>query len=118
MSVRGALGAAVACLVVTVAYAGSSCDGPSSQQFRDCLRIVDSLRPDKAGQARVFAADGSIFTTDQAQWMQGQLHEVARLCASHEASDQAEAARLLGAVRELIRSHQRNSQVAHSNGQV
>jgi ATP-dependent protease HslVU (ClpYQ) peptidase subunit len=73
------------------------------------VRIVDSLRPDKTGQARVFAADGSEFTAGQVLWMKGQLRKVAALCATGAAGDQAEATRLLAQVRELIRSHQRNS---------
>jgi hypothetical protein len=108
MSAKLVVLAAVACLA-TPAFAGSPCDGVSSQQYRDCVRIVDSLRPDKAGQARVFTLDGSEFTAGQASWMKGQLRKVARLCASGSASDQEEATRLLAEVRELIRSHQRNS---------
>jgi hypothetical protein len=41
------------------------CDAASMQQYRDVVRIVDSLRPDKAGQARVFASDGSEFNAGQ-----------------------------------------------------
>ena len=100
--------AAVACLT-TPAFAGSPCDVAASQQYRDCMRIVDSLHPDKAGQARVFTRDGSEFTAGQASWMKGQLRKVARLCASGAAGDQEEATRLLAEVRELIRSHQRNA---------
>jgi hypothetical protein len=98
----------VACLTIP-AYAGSPSDGVGSQEYRDCMRIVDSLHPDKAGQARVFARDGSEFTAGQALWMKGQLRKVARLHASGAASDQEEARRLLAEVRELIRSHQRNA---------
>jgi len=42
--------------------ASQSCDRSFTEQYRDCVRIVDSLRPDKGGQARVFAPDGSEFT--------------------------------------------------------
>jgi hypothetical protein len=73
------------------------------------VRLVDSLRPDKAGQARVFAFDGSEFTGGQAQWMRGQLRKVERLCASAAPADQAEAERLLAEVRELIVSRHRGS---------
>jgi hypothetical protein len=102
------LSASMICLAGAV-YAGSPCDGPSSQQYRDCVRLVDSLRPDKAGQARVFAADGSEFTMGQALWMQEQLRKVARLCASGGVADQAEAERLLADVRALLTSRQRGS---------
>jgi hypothetical protein len=95
--------------VATAAYAGAPCDGASAEQYRDCVRLVDSLRPDKAGQMRVFASDGSEFTAGQALWMRGQMNKVARLCASHAPADQAEAERILAEVRELLRSHQRES---------
>jgi hypothetical protein len=94
---------------MTGAHAANLCDGTSSSQYRDCVRIVDSLRPDKAGQARVFAADGSEFTAGQALWMKGQLRKVARLCASGTAGSQAEAARILAEVGALLKSHQRSS---------
>jgi hypothetical protein len=99
---------AVAVLVAATAQAATLC-GMSSQQYKDCLRLVDSLRPDKAGQARMFAADGSEFTVEQALWMQGQLRQVARLCATGRVADQAEAARILAGVSDLLRSHRRDS---------
>lgn len=93
---------------MTSAHAATPCDGTSSSQYRDCVRIVDSLRLDKAGQARVFAADGSEFTAPQALWMKGQLRKVARLCANGTASSQAEAARILADVGALLKSHLRS----------
>jgi hypothetical protein len=99
----------VACLAASAAYADSGCDSATVQRYRACARIVDSLRPDKGGQARVFATDGSEFTAGQAQWMQGRLREVQRLCAHGSAGDQAEAARLLSEVQDLLKSHQRSS---------
>jgi hypothetical protein len=74
------------------------------QQYYDRARIVDSLRPDKAGQARVFALDGSEVTAGQARWMQGQLHKVEEACVH---GDQLRAAQLLAAVQELLKSHHR-----------
>ena len=110
MSGKTIVWAASACLwAATTVYAGTPCDGSSAQQYRDCVRLVDSLRPDKAGQIRVFAVDGSEFTAGQALWMRGQMRKVARLCASHTPTDQAEAERILTEVRELLRSHQRES---------
>jgi len=91
-----------------VAQAQAPCD-PASQQYKDCVRLVDSLRPDKAGQMRVFAVDGSEFTAGQALWMRGQLRKVARLCASGRPEDQEEAARILMEVHELLQSHHRDS---------
>ena len=108
MSARVVVGVAAMCLLtVGAAYAGSPCDSASGQEYRECVRLVDSLRPDKAGQARVFAVDGSEFTAGQAQWMRGQLRKVERLCASAAPADQAEAERLLAEVRELIVSRHR-----------
>jgi hypothetical protein len=109
MSARVVVSAAAICLLAGTAYAGVPCDGPSAQQYRECVRLVDSLRPDKAGQARVFAFDGSEFTAGQAQWMRGQLHKVERLCASAAPADQAEAERVLAEVRGLIVSRHRGS---------
>jgi hypothetical protein len=97
---------AAACLALSTAYANGGCDAPTSEQYRDCVRLVDSLRPDKAGQARVFAADGAEFTAGQARWMQGQLRRVERLCAL---GDQESAARILADVRNLLKAHSRNS---------
>ena len=107
MSARIVVSAAAMFLLASAAYAGSPCDGASGQEYRECVRLVDSLRPDKAGQARVFAVDGSEFTAGQAQWMRGQLRKVERLCASAAPADQAEAERVLAEVRELIVSRHR-----------
>jgi hypothetical protein len=96
----------VACLVSSGVFASESCDAAFTRTFHDCVRIVDSLRPEKAGQMRVFAADGSEFNAGQAQWMKGRLHAVERACAR---GDQAEAAKILAEVQELIKSHQRAS---------
>ena len=98
----------MAALAATGAHAVTACDAASSSQYRDCVRMVDSLRLDKAGQARVFAADGSEFTAAQALWMKGQLGAVARLCAKGTRDSQAEAARILAEVGTLLKSHQRS----------
>ena len=95
-------------LLGAAAQAQSPCD-PTSQQYKDSVRLVDSLRPDKAGQARVFASDGSEFTAGQALWMRGQLRKAARLCVSERAGDQQEAARILSEVHELLQSRHRDS---------
>jgi hypothetical protein len=99
---------AVTLLIAATVQAETPC-GMFSQEYKDCVRLVDSLRPDKAGQARVFAADGSEFTAGQALWMQDQLRQVAHLCATGRAQDQAEAGRILAEVSDLLRSHRRNS---------
>ena len=107
MSGRIVIRAAMMCLIAAAtAHADPTCD---TQEYRECVRLVDSLRPDKAGQARVFAADGSEFTAGQALWMKGQLRKVARLCVSNRSEDQQEAIRVLAEVRDLLKSHQRVS---------
>lgn len=95
----------VAC-AVSLSYAAEGCDASFTEQYHDCVRIVDSLRPDKGGQARVFAVDGSEFTAGQARWLQGQLHKVAAACVRN---DEAQAAQLLAEVQELLKSHHRAS---------
>lgn len=87
------------------AYASAGCDTALMSRYRHSERIVDSLRPDKGGQARVFAMDGSVFTAGQALWMQGQLRRFERLCARSADTDQAEASKVLVAVEELLKSH-------------
>ena len=98
--------ASAAWLASSAVYADAACDAGFVQKFHDCVRIVDSLRPDKGGQMRVFAADGSEFTAGQAHWMRGQLKLVGDACSR---GDQAQATRLLDGVQGLIRSHQKSS---------
>ncbi|MGA2861814.1 MAG: hypothetical protein ABSF31_08630 [Steroidobacteraceae bacterium] len=90
-------------LLVSSAYAaGAACDDKLTASLHECERIVGSLRPDKAGQMRVFASDGSEFTAGQAQWMKGQLQLIAKACAEGDAAD---ASRHLAEVRELLNEH-------------
>jgi len=67
-------------------------------------RIVDSLRPDKPGQMRVFASDGSEFTAGQALWMKGQLRSVLQACVQ---GDESSAASSLHGVTDLLHTHHR-----------
>jgi hypothetical protein len=100
----------LSCLVITcavsLAHAAEACDASLTDQYRNSLRIVDSLRVEKGGQARVFAADGSEFTAGQARWMRGQLREVKEAGGR---GDQVHATELLRQVQELLRSHRRLS---------
>jgi hypothetical protein len=96
----------VACIGSPLLHAGESCETEFTRKWRDCERIVDMLRPEKAGQLRVFAADGSEFTAGQVMWMKGQLRLVEHACAR---GDQADAARLLTEVRDLVEAHRRAS---------
>lgn len=106
---RVVVSAVLALLAGSTSFAAELCSGPNSQAYRDCVRMVDSLRPDKAGQARVYATDGSEFTAGQALWMRGQMRRVERLCATGRPGDQAEAARVLAGVQALLSSHRSRS---------
>ena len=99
----------VALLIGAVGQAAIGCDAPSMQQYRDTARIVDSLRPEKPGQMRVFAADGSEFNAGQAGWMKARLREYEQLCAHGSPEDLAKAAKILAQVQDLVKSHQRQS---------
>ncbi len=48
---------AIGWLTCATAFAGDGCDPICAKQFQQA-EVVDSLRPDKPGQARVFATDG------------------------------------------------------------
>jgi hypothetical protein len=109
MLVRVIMGAAAALLLSAVCQADTGCEAGSLQQYRSAVRIVDSLRPEKAGQQRVFLADGSQFNAGQAQWMKARLREYADLCVRGTAEDRAQAAKILADVRELLQTRRRNS---------
>jgi hypothetical protein len=109
MSSKFVIHAGAALLLASTAVAEGACDAAAMQQYHDCVQIVSWLRPDKAGQQRVFARDGSEFTAGQAIWMRQQLRKVERLCAHSTAADQAQAAKILTQVQQLLKSHQRSS---------
>ena len=90
------------CLLASSTQTHASCSNSLSQQLVSAERIVDSLRPDKAGQMRVFASDGSEYTAGQALWMKGQLRSVLRACAQ---GDEASAASTLRGVTDLLNAH-------------
>src|SRR5215472_12144727 len=90
--------AVAAALVAPGAPAEAGCETSFTQALKDAEAIVHSLRPDKPGEVRVFATNGSEFTAGQAVWMKSQLREVNTLCAR---GDEAQAARVLAGVREL-----------------
>jgi hypothetical protein len=108
MLARVLIGGLAVCLAAA-AHADGGCDERTMTQYRDCVRLVDSLRPDKFGQARVFASDGSEFTAGQSLWMKGQLRKVARLCARGTQAEQAEAVAVLADVQGLLQSHHRST---------
>jgi hypothetical protein len=88
----------------TLTYA--NCSTTVTEKFIGAGQIVDSLRPDKPGQMRVFALDGSEFTAGQALWMKGQLRSVLQACAQ---GDEVSAASSLHGVTELLRTHRHAS---------
>ena len=102
--------ALVACALVastvSLAHAANTCDPSFTAQYHDTATLVNSLRPDKPGQARVFAADGSEFTAGQAQWMQGQLQKINEACRR---GDQTQATQLLSDLQDLLKSHHKTS---------
>jgi len=89
-------------LASSAVWADIGCDQAFTRSYHECLRLVDSLRPDKAGQARVYGSDRSEYTAGQALWMRGQMRAIEEACAR---GDQAEAARRLAAVQGLIKAH-------------
>ena len=88
------------CLAVigcTLAQADNACESS-----RQTAVLVDSIRIDKPGLARVYARDGTEFTAGQALWMKGQLRAADAFCAR---GDRIGATQTLSAVQSLIRSH-------------
>jgi hypothetical protein len=81
---------------------GNACDPTLLHSLHEAQRRLDSLRPDKSGQTRVFAPDGSDFTTGQAKWMTAELRAAEHSCAF---GDAAAAAEHLSGVQGLLRSH-------------
>lgn len=103
------LAGTVSLLIATAGHAAIGCDAAATEQYQHVERIVASLRPEKPGQMRVFAADGSEFNAGQASWMKARLRKYAQLCAHGSPEDRAEAARILAEVQDLLKSHQRLS---------
>ena len=89
---------------VDVARADNRCDATTTASIHHTQSLVDSIRVDKPGLARVYAADGSEFTAGQALWMKGQMREIEQACAN---SDQAVAAQRLAAIQDLLTAHSR-----------
>jgi hypothetical protein len=95
----------VACIGSPALYAGE-CQAEFTHKWYDSAHIVGFMRPEKAGQVRVFAADGSEFTAGQVMWMKGQLKRIEQACGR---GDQTDATHLLAGVQDLLKSHQRVS---------
>jgi hypothetical protein len=82
----------------------ASCSTAFTENLAGAERIVSSLRPDKPGQIRVFASDGSEFTAGQALWMKGQLRSVVEACAR---DNEVSAASSLRGVTDVLNAHHR-----------
>ena len=95
----------VTCLIASQAYAGGGCDAGLKQRYGNEARIVNSLRPDKPSEMRVYAIDGSEFTAGQARWMQSELRKVESYCTSGNSADAAQAANAAAGVEALLKSH-------------
>jgi hypothetical protein len=91
-------------LLASSAYGATSAalDDTLTASLHECERIVGSLHPDKPGQMRVFASDGSEFTAGQVQWMKGQLRLIAKERADGNVVD---ASARLAEVRQLLNEH-------------
>jgi hypothetical protein len=89
-------------LLVSSNLTHANCAPGLSEQIVTAERIIDSLRPEKSGQVRVFAVDGSEYTAGEAQWMKGKLRSMLRACAQ---GDEVLAASTLQSVTDLLRSH-------------
>ncbi len=101
MSNRLALLSVSAFLAASPPLAHAGCSEALTEQILSAQRIIDSLRPDKAGQMRVFASDGSEFTAGEANWLKGQLRYLLRACS---VGDEASAAVSLHEVQGLLNS--------------
>jgi hypothetical protein len=90
--------AAVAILVWTAAPAKEGCDSELDLSIERYGHVIHSLRPDKPGQAHVYAADGAEFTPAEASWMKAQLRKIETACkldASPDALERLEQVRWL-----------------------
>jgi hypothetical protein len=86
--------------------AQANCSPSLSEHISSVQRIVNSVRPDKPGQVRVVASDGSVFTSAEAHWMNAHLRLVQKSCAQ---GDEAAADTALRDVDSLLSAHHRAS---------
>ncbi len=100
---RASLVAVIALTAASLgAHAASGCDSETTASLRDASQQLASLREDKPGQMRVFAADGAEFSAGTVRWMRAGLRGAARACARGDANV---AAARLTAVAEELRAH-------------
>ncbi len=91
-------------LVASLGVAHADCGPALNEQIVSAERIIESLRPEKAGQMRVFASDGSEYPAGEATWMKGQLKVVLDACGK---GDETSAASHLQQITDLIKSRHR-----------
>jgi hypothetical protein len=84
--------------------AHGNCSPIFTKEYASAERIVDSLRPDKPGQMRVYAYDGSEYSAGESLWMKGQLRSVLHAGVR---GDDASAASTLHSVTDLLNSQHR-----------
>jgi hypothetical protein len=94
---------ASSCLL-TSTLTHATCSPSFSEQLARTERVVDSMKPEKPGQVRVSAFDGSEYTAGETLWMKGQLRSVLQACAR---GDETSATSALHEVTELLSSHHR-----------
>jgi hypothetical protein len=95
--VKIVLAAAVSIFAWTGAATKEGCNN-ELERIERYGHVIHSLRPDKPGQAHVYAADGSAFTPAEAFWMQAQLRKIETACkldASPDALERLEHVRWL-----------------------
>src|SRR6516165_1943860 len=98
MGLKYVLAAAAAVALTSTAVQAAGCDPAFTQSHGAYSRVVDSLRPEKPGVLRVFAADGPEVMGGEALWMKGQVREIGRACARgdiQDASQRLQSLRLL-----------------------
>ena len=101
MPVRFVLAVILAASAGSAAAAADRCGAGADPSFEHYYRVVNSLRPDKPGQAIVYASDGSRFSAAEAYWLKGQIRAAERNCGL---GNSAEAMQQLQGVRTLIDS--------------
>ncbi|HZE44233.1 MAG TPA: hypothetical protein VE058_10640 [Steroidobacteraceae bacterium] len=93
---------ASAALLALSNLAQANCSPTLTEHFSSVQRIVDSVRPDKPGQMRVIAGDGSVFTGAEAHWMKAQLLLAQKECAR---GDEPAADTALRGISDFLSAH-------------
>src|SRR5579864_4054966 len=78
----------------------AECDPALGRSLAPDARVVQSLRLDKPGAARVYGSDGTAFTGAEALWLKGQLRALESACRR---GDRADADARFMRLRELVR---------------